>query len=178
MVVKLHGRNKHNRVWECICDCGKTYYCPTRYLNYGSARSCGCLKGTGMQKPQGVAAFNKLFGRYKRFAAKRKIKFHLSEEEFRKMTGQNCHYCNNPPSQNMGLFFKKTGDYIHNGIDRMDSKKPYESTNIVPCCGICNRAKMTTPYDKFIEWLERIRANASHVNEFYKPVNKPIRIEL
>lgn len=158
LVINLHSRKNHNRVWECLCDCGKTCFSPTRYLNYGSARSCGCLKGTGMQKPLGIAAFNKLFGRYKRFAKKRKIDFLLSSNEFRELTSQNCHYCLSPPCQNMGLFFKKTGDYIHNGIDRVDSNKPYESSNVVPCCGICNRAKHSLKYDKFMEWIERIRS--------------------
>lgn len=70
------------------------------------------------------------------------------------------------------------GDYIHNGVDRLDNDKPYEFTNVVPCCGICNRAKMTIPYYKFIEWIQRIAKNSSYVNEYYKPVNAPIRIEL
>lgn len=178
LVICLHSRKNKNRVWKCVCDCGKITYTPKRYLNYGSVRSCGCLKGTGIQKPQGVAAFNKLFGRYKRYAAKRNISFHLCKEKFRIITSQNCHYCGTPPSQNMGLFYKKTGDYIHNGIDRIDSDGEYQIDNVVPCCGICNRAKHSLPYGKFREWIERLKINASHVNERYEPVNKPIRVVL
>lgn len=129
-------------------------------------------------KPQGVAAFNKLYGRYKRNARQRKIEFYLSEFEFREITSSNCHYCNSNPSQNMGLFFKKTGDYIHNGIDRIDSNESYKIGNVVPCCGICNRAKHSLSYEKFKEWIGKIKENASHVNEHYKPVNAPITVEI
>jgi len=130
-----------------------------------------------MQKPQGVAAFNKLYGRYKRHAHQRNIEFYLNHQDFKNITSSPCHYCLSPPSQNMGLFYKKTGDYVHNGVDRVNSKGKYESNNVVPCCGICNRAKHTMGYDEFKGGIKRL-VNASHVNERYEPVNKPIRIEL
>lgn len=168
MVINLSHRKKQNRIWECLCDCGRRIFSASRSLNYGSVRSCGCLKGTGMLKPQGVAAFNKLYGRYKRHALQRGIEFFLCKEEFRRITSMNCHYCFSPPSQNMGLFFKKTGDYIHNGIDRMNSKARYEVGNIVPCCGICNRAKHTMCYAEFRDWINRLstpRTSTSITNQ-------------
>lgn len=152
-------------MWSCLCDCGKEIIVATRNLHYGSVRSCGCLKGTGRIKPQGIAAFNKLFGRYKRHAKQRNIRFELSENEFRKLTSSECHYCKSAPSQNMGLFFKKTGDYIHNGIDRVDSDDIYDINNVVPCCGICNRAKHTLSYEKFFMWINRIRERKIRTSE-------------
>lgn len=32
------------RFWECECDCGNITYVPTRSLNNGNTRSCGCLE--------------------------------------------------------------------------------------------------------------------------------------
>jgi hypothetical protein len=39
-------RNKHkHRLWECICDCGKTTVVPVQALNSGNTGSCGCAEG-------------------------------------------------------------------------------------------------------------------------------------
>jgi len=40
-----HAAKKKDFVWECKCDCGKTCYLPTSYLNSGDYKSCGCNKG-------------------------------------------------------------------------------------------------------------------------------------
>lgn len=126
----------------------------------------------------GQASFNKLFGRYKRQAVKRGLLFSLTKEEFRNLTSSHCHYCKIEPSSSVTDHDRLYGDYMHNGIDRLDNAKGYELSNTITCCGICNRAKMTTGYYKFLEWIERIQSNASHVNEIYEPVNRPIRIIL
>jgi len=41
-------------------------------------------------------------------------------------------------------------------MDRIDSNKGYELSNVVPCCKICGRAKMDLPYEDFMEWINRI----------------------
>lgn len=43
VVVGLHGHHKKRLEWECKCDCGKTCYVATLYLNNGDTKSCGCL---------------------------------------------------------------------------------------------------------------------------------------
>jgi hypothetical protein len=129
-------------------------------------------------KPKSVAAFNKLYGRYRRHARQRKIPFNLSKEDFKLITSSRCHYCNREPLQKMDDTLDKTGNYNYNGIDRVNSDGPYEKNNVVPCCGTCNRAKHRMTYKEFIDWIRRLCINASHVNERYEPVNKPVRIEL
>ena len=38
--------NKHKqRLWECLCDCGKTTVVATRALTSGNTGSCGCQEG-------------------------------------------------------------------------------------------------------------------------------------
>ena len=34
----------NHRIWECVCDCGKTTYVPAKHLLNGNTKSCGCLK--------------------------------------------------------------------------------------------------------------------------------------
>lgn len=41
--VKLIGKNeKHQGMWECICDCGNHRIVPLPYLTSGDSTSCGC----------------------------------------------------------------------------------------------------------------------------------------
>lgn len=41
---KKEERYFGSRLWECLCDCGKTTYVPTAKLNNGNTKSCGCLQ--------------------------------------------------------------------------------------------------------------------------------------
>lgn len=44
VAIKSIGSNKHKqRIWECICDCGKTTNVYTALLLSGNTKSCGCL---------------------------------------------------------------------------------------------------------------------------------------
>ena len=45
VAIRLHGtnHNKH-RVWECLCDCGKTVYPTAQGLYSGKTKSCGCWR--------------------------------------------------------------------------------------------------------------------------------------
>ena len=71
----------------------------------------------------------------------------------------NCHYCGVEPekiSQSSNKNKPYNGDYIYNGIDRIDNNKGYTMDNVVPCCEICNNAKKNLSKVKFISWLDRI----------------------
>lgn len=39
--VELSGSN---RLWKCVCDCGKDHIVAATYLNRGLTKSCGCLR--------------------------------------------------------------------------------------------------------------------------------------
>lgn len=43
-VERLAGSKKNQRVWECLCECGRRTLVKTARLYSGHTKSCGCLK--------------------------------------------------------------------------------------------------------------------------------------
>ena len=150
-------------VWLCKCDCGKEHKAVSRNLVTGDTRSCGCWKEEWLSKcptklKKGEAAFNQLYGNYKRQAKIRKYVFNLSKEEFFDLTKQNCSYCGAKPYQKAkGKHLN--GVYTYNGVDRLNNNLGYTVENCVACCGICNRAKDTMSTKEFIDWISRVYSN-------------------
>lgn len=83
----------------------------------------------------------------KRAATKRGIDWHLTDDEAKAMLVQKCVYCDHLDLETRV-----------NGIDRLDSAKPYETENCGPCCKNCNYMKGTFDPRTFIEWARRIAA--------------------
>lgn len=63
---------------------------------------------------------------------KRKLSWTLTFEEYTKLVSLPCHYCAN----RLGAPVKRSV-----GLDRLDSNKGYELSNVVSCCYICNCIK-------------------------------------
>ena len=144
-------RANYNVVWLCSCDCGNITKARSGALQSGNKKSCGCLT----KLSEGEASLNYLFDRYKRNAANNKRTFYLTKEEFRNITKQKCHYCGIEPSQRY-YNHDYNGDYIYNGIDRVNNYLGYELDNCVPCCFECNKAKSDISYSKYMDWIDRI----------------------
>lgn len=149
--------------WRCLCDCGTERVVKGNHLRRGLIQSCGCLQRevaadmvgkaqAAHTLPPGTALFNQLYDKYRRRA---KVSFELTKEDFSFLTKMNCHYCGIKPSQ----VISRDGDYVYNGVDRIDSSKGYTMDNVVPCCGVCNKMKMDMDYPTFIGHTKRI---ASH----------------
>lgn len=52
-------RNKHkHRLWECLCDCGKTVVVPIQALTSGNTGSCGCAEGFRKHGGFGKGSYN------------------------------------------------------------------------------------------------------------------------
>lgn len=115
--------------------------------------SCGCYKPS--TKSVGEASFSRLFGRYSRDAARRKLEFSLSKEQFKKLTQDNCHYCDEPPTRKHGSR-RSNGYYVYNGIDRVDNSVGYITSNVVSCCFRCNKGKSTLKYEEWINLCKRV----------------------
>jgi hypothetical protein len=76
---------------------------------------------------------------------KRTIEFDIDKETYDSLKLNQCYLCG----------FIPTKDCM-NGIDRIDSTKGYTSSNIAPCCAICNRMKNQFTYDTFINQCAKI----------------------
>lgn len=158
-VTKFAGMSKwNNAMWECRCECGTVRIYKAgdlRRKNGTPTRSCGCLKLDNMRKSYGESNFNRLYRMYKKGANRRNHQFSLSLEEFKFITSQNCFYCGESPSQ---VIKDKNshGEYIYNGIDRLDSNHGYFVENCVPCCIACNIAKHDFDYSYFKQHIKNM----------------------
>ena len=140
--------------WLCRCDCGNEKIIRGGNLTSKITLSCGCYNKELNRLPNGEAALNETFHGYKKGAERRNIIFELSKEQFLKLTKENCFYCGKEPS-NIFKNNRNNGDYVYNGIDRLDNTKGYIESNIVPCCFQCNRAKHNMIISDFYEWIDR-----------------------
>lgn len=150
--------------WLCVCDCGNEKVTTTSELRAGSTTSCGCARRVPRPDPHhlfrtlppGRAARNRVLKGYQGGARTRELAWELTEEEFDGLIAQDCAYCGGAPSMVQKGTGARSGDFIHNGIDRKDNAIGYVTENVVPCCSVCNHAKMDMPYDDFITWIARL----------------------
>jgi len=150
-IIKRAGKDKDRHAkWLCKCGCGKEKIIKGNNLRLGITKSCGCLKTF----PSGIASMRALMGRYRYIAKKRRLEFSLTQEQFVEMTQKDCQYCGAKP-KNVAKHFGCNGNYIYNGIDRIDSDKGYTIDNTVPCCKICNYAKQKMTLQEYKDWIEK-----------------------
>lgn len=153
--------------WESRCqNCGVIKDVPrtslTSAAKHSACRNCWLM-------PQGESGMNRMRDYYQRNAKKRGISFRLSSEEFRKLTSGDCYYCGVEPSGLIACNEEKSnkkshwGDYVFNGIDRIDNAKGYRKKNCVSCCLVCNRARNNMSFDEFVAHLSRIRRGGGAV---------------
>jgi hypothetical protein len=93
----------------------------------------------------------------------KKEKSGVDFDTFLKLSRQNCHYCGRKPFRvyNVGNstcnyrsdYQRRNGNFVYNGVDRIDNTKPHTTENLVTCCWHCNRAKATMTAQEFIEWV-------------------------
>jgi len=147
-----NGKNWRAK-WLCKCDCGNEIILPSNNILNAHTRSCGCLRIL----PSGIASMNSLICSYKYEAKKRGYIWDLTGEQFKEVTQKDCFYCGAKPNQScLSKTPQCNGDYIYNGIDRVDNSKGYTFDNVVSCCGICNQAKGKLTQQDFYNWVERI----------------------
>jgi hypothetical protein len=159
--TNISGRNA---AWLCRCDCGQTTIVFGYNLNGRNGRqqtySCGCYRSETISAnnkirfslPDGVAAFNEIYSRYKRAAKARGLKFALAKDKFKTLIISECHYCGSEHS-NVKRNKYGHGNFVYNGIDRVDNTRGYIADNVVPCCFQCNMSKGKQRATEFIEWI-------------------------
>jgi hypothetical protein len=141
-------------------------------LRSGHTKSCGCRRKYNRPKwtlAEGEAAKNLLLHQYRSSAIKRGLLFELTREEFVNITSLDCYYCGDAPSKSVAMLHKGrsnkrslNGDYIYNGIDRVDNNLGYTSLNCVACCWTCNELKKDKNKVDFLCHVEKIVKNMSN----------------
>lgn len=152
---------------NCLCECGATKAISIWDLHRKATTTCGDRTFHKGYEDRTMPAFNNIYrNSYRNRATKAGLEFSITEEEFRTLSQQTCHYCGTlPEATSLRGTMRgtcKTGKgvstFVYNGLDRMDSAKGYTLDNVVPCCGTCNHAKHTMGYTVFIAWLDRLVA--------------------
>jgi hypothetical protein len=153
-------KNKKGAYWLCQCECGIKKIIRGSSLIYGNPICPKCYKKVSNNKLKyGEAAFNKCFRDYQCRARRRNIIFKLDKEFFKIITQQKCYYCNCEPYQECQTSRCQNGNYIYNGIDRIDPLKGYIIDNVLPCCGKCNMAKSSMSQEEFLLLIKNIYNN-------------------
>jgi len=155
-VIKRSYPNKNwkDPNWLCKCECGTEKIIGGTHLRDGHIKSCGCLAGNKAKLSSGVSSMRGLMNSYRKHAKERGHIFKLTEEEFSKLTQKECHYCGAKPN-NISRFPRHNGDYIYNGLDRIDNTKGYIIDNVVSCCKKCNRAKGNLTLQEYKNWIKK-----------------------
>lgn len=140
---------------KCLCDCGNVTWVPTCRLTGGHTKSCGCFREEFRKLSPGQSAKNDVLYGYKAAAEKRELVWNITEKEFSILTKGDCHYCGIKPSRTR-VNKRKNGNYIYNGIDRVDNSIGYISENVVSCCSDCNWGKNDMTISEFLSWIEKL----------------------
>jgi hypothetical protein len=156
VVKEFIERKNNNTFWKCICDCGKEHIASVKNLRSGSTISCGCKREAWLKSKRkgfGESSFNQLYKNYERTAKNKSLPFQIDKNLFKQITQQDCFYCGCKPLQ---ITKNKSGygNYIYNGVDRINNNLGYIDNNIVPCCTQCNTMKMDY---SMLEFTDKIR---------------------
>lgn len=164
VILEEIGKNKWKKpIVKCLCDCGKQFNAilgNIRFRNIHQCKTCRYLFKKTAEK--GKAGFNKLLITYKANAKNRNIEFKLSDEDFKKLTSSDCSYCGMEPktetktNKTKNKEVSEFGNYIYNGVDRIDNSKGYELKNCVACCEVCNKMKSIYSKEDFINHIKKI----------------------
>jgi hypothetical protein len=153
-----HNDKRWRRHYVVQCDCGNAKTVQGTLLRSGNTRSCGCLAKEARAKtrlPAERGVINQIILQYKRHALERSLSFSLDYQTVERLVRGHCYYCGV-----IGGNLKKTKNmkegFSYNGIDRLDSGLGYHDSNVVPCCGLCNRVKRDMPRETFLSWVKRV----------------------
>ena len=148
---------RHNAkvVRLCHCKCGNDTWVESVKLRRKHTQSCGCYRSDFKKLKSGEAVRNNILDDYKRGASKRNFSWTISDDTFDRLLGGQCVYCCSPPSR-VRKGRRGNGDFVYNGIDRVNSSLGYDDDNVVSCCYVCNRAKSDMTLQEFNSWIERL----------------------
>lgn len=155
--------------WLCQCDCGDTKVVKSDDLKSGDTKSCGCPnKELNVGRGRKMGTSNVRFHPSETSARrvwKKRYNDGISFEDFLHISQMDCHYCGAKPNniqnaakedKKASQFAKDNGDFVYNGLDRVDNSLPHTLDNVVPCCKWCNFAKRERTVAEFETWIEQL----------------------
>lgn len=156
--------------WICMCACGNLKNVQTSHLTSNAIISCGCYR-------KEIHSHNDIKS-VKLASASYVYRQHYNDgnltfEQFLELSQQNCYYCNSDATTSINIFnrFKNLinidlpastfsvihGDFVYNGLDRINSKLLHNINNVVPCCRTCNSFKNNLLINNFISNILNLR---------------------
>lgn len=167
--------NKDNCVPSCVvCNRGKSDMSQAKFLEYLNKIAKHKIELTPKEyrelaKTIDVSLFTDEKKRSLHKSVRSRFKGYsdgdLLIHDFYQLSQMTCYYCG---SDRCNLFnrakhikkssqhFKDAGDFLYNGLDRMDSKRPHDYDNLVPSCMTCNFVKGKLSIEDFLAWRDRI----------------------
>src|SRR6185436_14811582 len=88
-------------------------------------------------------------------------------DDFFKLSQQPCYYCGQKPyiSRNIASGKRKPkiskiqielGNFVYNGLDRIDNTKGHTVDNVVTCCYRCNQGRNDMTQEQFFNLIKLI----------------------
>lgn len=164
LVIAEAGNIGKQSAWLCRCDCGNEKMIKSISLTTGRSITCGCKINKFPNNDPKMATAKIIYN-------DKYSDGDLTFDQFLEFCSQNCFYCNIPPSnmtnrldskcrnnrrKRENQFSGEKGTFIYNGLDRVDSSKPHNLDNVVPCCKHCNRAKLEMSVEEFRKWIIKV----------------------
>lgn len=133
---------KYVKRWLCLCtSCNTDYIVLQESLTNGRSKRCKACASSA--RTQWSTAESKRLATYKQGARLRGYDYHLTNIQAVGLMRGDCYYC--------------AGEGF--GIDRVDNTQGYTEDNCVSCCTQCNRGKMDSSIEEFMEWIHRVAKN-------------------
>lgn len=159
---RLSSGVKKSYFWECLCDCGNVCYVLSK--NFGTTKSCGCLKremgsrgyiqDENWEYLAAIRGINEFIRSYKESATGRNQEYSLTLEYLLSIIVLPCLWCHRPPMRQIRLY---TGEIIKvHGLDRCNNKVGYVMGNVISSCTRCNMMRGSLSIGDFLLAVQEI----------------------
>lgn len=161
IAISMIGNHPTEQVtmWLFQCSCGNTVERRATSVKQSVAKGftpcCSECWIPPNRLDKGQSDKNSVVANYRQRAKRKGLEFLLSEDQIDRLFASDCHYCGALPNNSISKA-SSYGEFVYNGIDRIDNELGYVATNVVSCCGTCNRAKADLTYEEFRTWVRQV----------------------
>jgi len=167
-VIREVNKQSNRKMWECHCICGKIIPSICGHdLRSGHTTSCGCAKRS--DNPQ-KTTIGKIF-------RSDYADGNLLLDDFYTLSQLSCSYCGISPSNLRKYSWKSRpdhynggGDFLFNGLDRINNDLPHNLENVITSCCQCNRSRGKNTLDDFITHMQKLYSNFHSKNWIISPI--------